>query len=293
MFFLVFALFFQNPTGLPFDIKGKNVAGLFTMTDEAGRLENIQMMEKVFKDGSLGFKSESHHNVTAKYIYERLTVLAKEVGETGTLLFYVNSHGGGSGRRFVMESASGDFRFSKALQSIAKANKVKRLIVLIDTCHAQGGIQEGWNENGDMLINIKTGLYELPEFYRVSEKNELFDSQVRVNYGVDSGAYEECLVLASTSVDTLSTRTIFPTKMKETLDRIKGDKFITVAGFLRKFGDSHRDVAQRPFFKALPNDNLLSEPLFSNLPVRDIPVIDKVGIQKSYKKTYVILPSDL
>ena len=62
---------------------------------------------------------------------------------------------------------------------------------------------------------------------------------------------------------------------------------------MRKFGDSHRDVAQRPFFKALPSDNLLSEPLFSNLPVRDIPVIDRVGIQKSYKKTYVILPSDL
>lgn len=292
MIFLVLSLFFQNPTGLPFDIKGKNIAALFTMTDEDGRLDNIKMMERVFKDGSLGFKSESHHNVTSKYIYERLTVIAKEVGDTGTLLFYVNSHGGGRGNRFVMESAGGDFKFSKALQAIAKSNKVRRLIVFIDTCHAQGGIQEGWHEDGDMILNIKTGLLELPNFYRVSEKNDLFDSQIRVNYGADSGAYDEALVLASTSVDTLSTRTIFPTKMKETLDKIKNDKFITVASFLRKFGEAHRDVAQRPFFKALPNDNILSEPLFSNLPARDIPIIDRQGIQKTYKINYIILPSD-
>ena len=126
--FIVFLSLGQNApetTGLPYDRNAKNIATLFTMTNEDGRLENIQIMESIFKDGSLGFKSESHHNKSSKYIYERLESAAKEVGTYGTLLFYVNSHGGGSWKDFSMTAAGGDFKFSKALQAIAKGNKVK------------------------------------------------------------------------------------------------------------------------------------------------------------------------
>ena len=291
----IFALCFaQTPetTGLPFDRNAKNIAALFTMTDEDGRLENIQIMESIFKDGSLGFKVESHHNKSSKYIYERLTSAAKEVGEYGTLLFYVNSHGGGSWKDFSMTAAGGDFKFSKALQAIAKSNKLKRLIVLIDTCHAEGGIQEGFKEGGNPILNIRTGLQELPSVYRVSDPDKFFDTDIQMNYGQDSGAYSEALILASTNVNTLSTRTIFPTKMKATLQKIKNDKNITVAQFLKKFAEAHSDVYQKPLYKVLPDDKMLSEPLFFNVPAREMKIIDKSGKKEDFPSSYIILPSD-
>lgn len=288
-------LFSQNPdpVGLPFDRNENNLALLFTMTNEDGRLENIQLMESIFKDGSLGFRSQSHHNVSSPFIYNKLTEGAKAVGEAGTLLFYVNSHGGGSWKNFSMEALGGDFKFTKALQAIAKGNKVQRLIIFIDTCHAEGGIQEGFQEGGKPILNLRTGLEELPSVLRVSNPNKFFDEeQIEVNYGQDSGAYKECLILASTNINTLSTRTIFPTKMKSTLQKLKGDKTVTVAQFLKKFAEAHSDVYQKPLYKVLPNENILSEPLFSNIPAREIPIKDRSGSDKKFTSVYIIMPSD-
>ena len=49
--FIVFLSLGQNApetTGLPYDRNAKNIATLFTMTNEDGRLENIQIMESIF-----------------------------------------------------------------------------------------------------------------------------------------------------------------------------------------------------------------------------------------------------
>ena len=292
---LAFLIFAQNPApvGLPFDRNENNLALLFTMTNEEGRLENIQLMESIFKDGSLGFKSQSYHNVSSPLIYSKLTEGAKAVGEAGTLLFYVNSHGGGSWKNFSMEALGGDFKFTKALQAIAKGNKVQRLVIFIDTCHAEGGIQEGFQEGGKPILNIRTGLEELPTAYRVSNPNKFFDDeQIEVNYGQDIGAYKECLILASTNINTLSTRTIFPTKMKSTLQKVKGDKTITVAQFLKKFAESHNDVYQKPLYKVLPNEKMLDEPLFNNIPARAILIKDRTGSDTKISSTYILLPSE-
>jgi len=292
---LAFLIFAQNPApvGLPFDRNENNLALLFTMTNEEGRLENIQLMESIFKDGSLGFKSQSYHNVSSPLIYSKLTEGAKAVGEAGTLLFYVNSHGGGSWKNFSMEALGGDFKFTKALQAIAKGNKVQRLVIFIDTCHAEGGIQEGFQEGGKPILNIRTGLEELPTAYRVSNPNKFFDDeQIEVNYGQDIGAYKECLILASTNINTLSTRTIFPTKMKSTLQKVKGDKTITVAQFLKKFAESHNDVYQKPLYKVLPNEKMLDEPLFNNIPARAIMIKDRTGSDIKISSTYILLPSE-
>jgi len=292
---LAFLIFAQNPApvGLPFDRNENNLALLFTMTNEEGRLENIQLMESIFKDGSLGFKSQSYHNVSSPLIYSKLTEGAKAVGEAGTLLFYVNSHGGGSWKNFSMEALGGDFKFTKALQAIAKGNKVQRLVIFIDTCHAEGGIQEGFQESGKPILNIRTGLEELPTAYRVSNPNKFFDDeQIEVNYGQDIGAYKECLILASTNINTLSTRTIFPTKMKSTLQKVKGDKTITVAQFLKKFAESHNDVYQKPLYKVLPNEKMLDETLFNNIPARAIMIKDRTGSDTKISSTYILLPSE-
>jgi hypothetical protein len=292
---LAFLIFAQNPApvGLPFDRNENNLALLFTMTNEEGRLENIQLMESIFKDGSLGFKSQSYHNVSSPLIYSKLTEGAKAVGEAGTLLFYVNSHGGGSWKNFSMEALGGDFKFTKALQAIAKGNKVQRLVIFIDTCHAEGGIQEGFQESGKPILNIRTGLEELPTAYRVSNPNKFFDDeQIEVNYGQDIGAYKECLILASTNINTLSTRTIFPTKMKSTLQKVKGDKTITVAQFLKKFAESHNNVYQKPLYKVLPNEKMLDEPLFNNIPARAILIKDRTGSDTKISSTYILLPSE-
>lgn len=288
-------------TGLPFDIKDKNIAALFTMTNESGRIENLKMMESIFEDKSLGFEYETHHNKNSKYIYEQLTKLAKEVGESGTLLIYLNSHGGGSGSNFGMQASDEYFKFSKALDSIAKENKVKRLIVLIDTCHASGGIQEGFQGNEKPVIDIKTGLIEMPDFYveiinSVRSKKFFgfvpFETKVKIDYGLSSGAYEEALIIASSSASDLSTRGAFASRLKDAFKQIK-DKDLTVGEFLKKFAELHKNTTQKPYYKALPSASILDEPLFYNPPIREIIIFDQQNKNKNnrYKKDYVPLPT--
>lgn len=286
--------------GLPFDKEANNVAALFTMTDEGGRLENLRMMESVFSDGSLGFKSQTHHNKPSKFIYEKMTDLAKDVGKDGTLLIYLNSHGGGSGSRFGMTSSDGSFKFSKALNAIAEGNKVKRLIVLIDTCHASGGIQEGFEGKEKAVPNMKTGLPELPDSYQEDvEKvanSSLFGFRkiktgIQVDYGADSGAYKEALIVASSSAEDLSIRGAFASRLKKAFEQAKETKDVSVKEFLREFAKLHSNTTQKPHYKVLPNENILEEPLFYNLPIRDIPIIDNQDPNKKFEKDYIPTPT--
>jgi len=289
-------------TGLPFDKKTKNIAALFTMTDEGGRIENLNLMESIFNDGSLGFICERHHNKPSNYIYNRVTELTNEIGPEGTLLLYLNSHGGGSGSRFGMTSSDGSFKFSKTLNAITKGKKVKRLIVLIDTCHASGGIQEAFDGKEKLIPNSKTGLIELPdqpnEFFNKNNNNnneELFDVvKTKFYYGENSGAYDEALIIASSSAADLSMRGAFASRLKKAFDEVKDKKEITVGSFLTKFSSLHHNTGQKPHYKILPNENLLNEPLFYNLPLRDIPIVDHQKENKGnvYPKDYIPLPQN-
>lgn len=289
--------------GLPFDMEENNIAALFTMTNESGRIENLQMMEGIFKDGSLGFKCESHHNKTSQYIYDKLNELAQSVGEHGTLLIYLNSHGGGNGSRFGMTSSDGFFKFSKALEAIAEGNKVKRLIVLIDTCHASGGIQEGFEGKEKQIENLRTQLPELPAYFEEKENRiksstggffrllRINQDIVKVDYGLSSGAYEEALIIASSSAEDLSTRGAFASRLKQTFEQVKNNKETTITQFLKKFASLHSNTTQKPHYKILPTEFMLNEPLFYNLPVRDIPIIDKQNPNLKFEKDYIPLPN--
>jgi len=286
--------------GLPFDKEANNVAALFTMTDENGRLENLKMMESVFHDGSLGFKYQSYHNKSSKFIYETVETLSKSIGKDGTLLIYLNSHGGGSGSRFAMTSIDGSFKFSKVLNAIADGNKVKRLIVLIDTCHASGGIQEGFEGKEKIVPSIQTGLPELPDYYKEDvEKVSSFilfgfkksKIGIEVDYGTNSGAYKEALIIASSSAEDLSVRGAFASRLKKAFEQSKENKYISVKEFLIKFSNLHSKTTQKPHYKVLPNEKILEEPLFYNLPIRDIPIIDKQNINKKFEKDYIPVPT--
>ena len=266
--------YYPVQTGLPYHKTSKNIAALFTMTNESGRKENIQMMTDVFQDGELGFEVQSHHNKPSQYIYDKLTELAKEVGEYGTLLIYLNSHGGGSGDRFGMTSSDGKFQFSKALKAIAEGNRVKRLIVLIDTCHASGGIREGFQERESPIPSPRTGLPELPGIYSLE---------------FDDRAYEEVLVIASSSVEDLSTRGAFAARLKKAYQAAKGED-LSVAEFMRRFAALHSNTNQKPHYKALPDESFLDEPLFRNALIRDIPIIDRNRPPREYPPDYIPLP---
>lgn len=287
-------------TGLPFDKKTKNIAALFTMTNESGRIENLNLMQSIFSDGILGFICERHHDKPSNYIYNRITELTNEIGPEGTLLLYLNSHGGGSGSRFGMTSSDGSFKFSKALDAIIKGRKVKRLIVLIDTCHASGGIQEAFEGKEKLIPNSKTGLIELPdqanEFFNKNNNEEgMFDIvKTKFYYGENSGAYDEALIIASSSAADLSMRGAFASRLKKAFDESKDKKDITVGDFLIKFSSLHKNTNQKPHYKILPNENLLNEPLFYNLPLRDIPIIDRQKENKGnvYPKDYIPLPQN-
>jgi hypothetical protein len=284
-------------TGFTWDKDSKNIAAIFTMTDENGRLRNIELMESVFQDKSLGFESRSFHNKSSKFIYSKITELAKEVGENGTLLLYLNSHGGGSGSKFGMTSSDGWFKFSKALDAIAEGRKVKRLIVLVDTCHASGAIEEAFGDK-EIKINPRVGLAEFPEIEDLPKKassffsaggRTVFSNQV-IDLGTGKNAYHEALIIASSSVEDLSVRGAFAIRLSKAFKKASENDEITVLEFMQYFASLHGNTRQKPYYKILPNDNMLNEPLFFNALIRRIPIIDRDDPSNSYEKNYVPTP---
>lgn len=302
-FLLVFLVtenvFSQENTGFAVDPTENNIAGLFTMTDEAGRTRNLDLMDSVFKDGTLGFKPEKHHNVSSSFIYNSLTDMASRISDNGTLLLYFNSHGGGSGSRFIMVASGGNFKFSKALQAISKSKMVKRIIFLVDTCHAAGSIQESLKEEGELLRNIQIAtptkfLEELPEKYapRFRPFLGIFDyHDGKIDFGQDSGAYEEILIICSSSVEDLTTRGVFAYRMFNTFNAAKNNSEITVGEFLKNFADSHGKSGQQPYYKVLPNKDMFNELLFGPFGAQKIPIKNhaKDGL-KDFNQKYIILP---
>jgi hypothetical protein len=284
----------EASSGLPFDIseKDNNVALLFTMTDEGGRLRNIELMRSVFNDGTLGFSCEYYHNKKLPEIYGKIKETASRINEYGTLLLYLNSHGGGSGANFGMTASGGWFKFSKVLENISSVKKLKRLIVLVDTCHAEGAINEGFQGGGTLIKNIKTSMIELPNYYggrkRPSFMSFFENSPNNFYYGENSGAYEEALIITSSSSADLSMRGTFALNFKKAFEKTKSYEDPKVSDFLKIFAEAHSTSGQQPYFKSIP-DSILSEPLFKTFAARSLPILDKSG--KSFKKDYILIPN--
>lgn len=278
---LCFGAHAQEKTGIAIDPSANNLAGLFTMTDEGGRTRNLELMESVFADKSLGFSSERHHNVSAPFIYQKLTDMASRLDEGATLLLYFNSHGGGSGDRFMMTAQGGSFRFSKALEALGKPNKViKRLVFLVDTCHAEGSIQDSLKQDGELLRNIQTAtptafLPEIADVYTARERpfNSIFSRKGdEIDFGEDSGVYEEILIISSSSVEDVSMRGTFAYRLATTFKSAGENRSITVGQFLKKFAESHGKSGQQPHYKILPDKSMFNELLFGPWPAQTIPI---------------------
>jgi hypothetical protein len=265
-------------TAFPFDIENNNPALLFTLTNEGGRIENLNYMKSIFEDKSLGFICESFHNKPAKFIYEKISEITSNLDEDASLLLYLNGHGGGSNRNFAMEANDQRLKFSKILQSIKKP--VKRLIVFVDTCHAEGAINEGFQGGGRILkpklVELKNDI-NLPPMFREYDK---------LYFGEESRMYEELLILTSSSAEKLTTRGVFAKSMKVTFDQSKNKK-ISVYDFLNLFAQNAAKLGQQPYYKAIP-ERILGEPLFNNVLARQIPIKDKEN--KRFNKSYILLP---
>lgn len=318
MFFLIVffncsLLFAQEKTGIAIDPNANNIAALFTMTDEGGRIKNLELMESIFQDKSLGFTSERHHNVSSPYIYNKMTELATKLDSNATLLLYFNSHGGGSGNKFMMTAQGGSFKFSKALEALKKAEKkIKRLIFLVDTCHAEGSIQDALKQNGELLKNLKNAtptkfLPELPDkfdyksapftflFLDFSEVlydgKKTYEIKSNIDYGQDSGVYDQILIISSSSVEDLSMRGTFASRLASTFKSVSGNKSVTVGEFLKKFADSHSQSGQQPHYKILPDNSMFSELLFGPSFAQTIPIKDHAGNRNKFDINFIPMPS--
>lgn len=297
----------QEKTGIAIDPSADNVAALFTMTNEEGRIRNLDLMESIFKDGSLGFSVKRHHNVSSAYIYSKMNELASSLDENATLLLYFNSHGGGSGDRFGMTAQGGSFKFSKGLDALKKSGKtIRRLIFLVDTCHAEGSIQDSLKQDGDLLKSIQTArptsfLPELPSVYSRKElpfisiflngipgTMQSFDAAI--DYGEDSGVYEQILIISSSSVEDLSVRGAFAVRLASTFRSVRGDKEITVGEFLKRFAESHGKTGQQPHYKILPDNSMFSEKLFGPAFPQTIPIKDWSATGEKFGVNYIPLP---
>lgn len=287
--------------GLPFDVEDKenNYALIFTMTDESGRMRNIELMRSVFEDGKLGFKCEYYHNKSSSYIYEKVKGTVSQMDQQGTLLLYLNSHGGGSGKNFGMSASGGRFKFSEVLKAISSVKKIKRLIVLVDTCHAEGAIDEGFQGGGKLIKNLNTMMTELPDSYygksrtlKVPQFMSFFQKDNTINafyYGENSGAYEEALIITSSSSEDLSMRGTFASNFKKAFERAKEKKDVKVSDLLKTFALLHSSGGQQPYYKSIPG-SILNEPLFTGFPARRLPIVDKSEDKSSFKKDYVLVP---
>jgi len=282
-------------SGLPFNIDDKenNRALLFTMTDEQGRTRNIELMKSVFEDGKLGFICESYHNKPSKEIYSKIKEVVEKIDSNGTLLLYLNSHGGGSGSNFGMSASGGSLKFSKVIGAIASVKKLKRIIVLVDTCHAEGAINEGFQGGGKLIKNINTTMMELPEYYG-STKIPFFmkffeDGENKFYYGKDSGAYEEMMIITSSSAADLSMRGTFALNFKKAFEKVKPQENAKVLDFLKAFASFHSRGGQQPYYKCVP-DTILNELLFKDLLARNIPIVNKSEPNISIKKDYILVP---
>lgn len=304
----------QDKTGMAIDPSAGNVAALFTMTDEGGRIRNLELMESAFKDGSLGFSCERHHNVSSSFIYKKLENLAAGLDDDATLILYFNSHGGGSGDRFAMTASGGSFKFKKALEALGRPGKViKRLIFLVDTCHAEGSIQDSVGQDGELLKRIKTAkptdfLPPLPDKYDYSSRPftsvfldvaetdgprgvKVLKIVPDIDYGQDSGVYEQILIISSSSVEDLSVRGVFASRFASAFQAVKGNRSATVVQFLKKFADSHGTSGQQPHYKLLPDETMLSELLFGPWPAQTIPVLDVRTGTKERDVSLIPIPS--
>ena len=301
----------QEKTGFAIDPSANNIAVLFTMTDESGRTRNLDLIESVFEDGALGFKSQRYHNVSSPFIYNKLTEIAKNLDDNATLLCYFNSHGGGSGSRFIMSAKGGNFKFSKALDAIKKGKKVKRLIFLVDTCHAEGSIQDATGQDGELLKNLRDAtptdfLPELPDTYDSKDlpfTASFIESRLEkrgyktyrvtnrvIDYGQESGAYDEILIISSSSVEKVSYRGVFASRLNSTFQKVKEDNEVTVKQFLKKFADSHSKSGQQPHYKLLPSKTMLEEPLFGPWLAQVLPIIEN-GERKELGYNFIPMPS--
>jgi hypothetical protein len=297
----------QEKTGIAIDPSANNIAALFTMTNEDGRVRNLDLMESIFRDGSLGFTVERHHNVSSPFIYSKMTELASALDEDATLLLYFNSHGGGSGDRFGMTAQGGSFKFGKGLDALNKSKKtVRRLIFLVDTCHAEGSIQDSLKQDGELLKGIKAAkptsfLPELPSSYSRRElpfisvfmnvnpgSGQSFDAAI--DYGEDSGVYEQILIISSSSVEDLSVRGAFAVRLASTFKAVRDDKEITVGEFLKRFAESHGKSGQQPHYKILPDKSMFDELLFGPSFAQTIPIKDWTGTGGKFGVNYIPMP---
>lgn len=306
-------LFAQEKTGIAIDASRNNVVALFTMTNENGRIKNLELMESVFKDQTLGFSCERHHNVSSPYIYSHLTKLSETLQPGATLVLYFNSHGGGSGSGFGMTAQGGSLKFSKVLEALGKSGRpIRRLVILVDTCHAEGSIQDSLSQNGDLLREIKLAkptnyLPELPSVYDSKKApflsiftNQIETDQVfrgkkvvkfEVDYGEDSGVYDELLIISSSSVEDLSVRGLFASRWASTFKSVQGNKEITVGEFLKKFAESHGSSGQQPHYKIIPGNSMFGELLFGPLFVQTIPIKDHTDSVKEFPIDFIPVPS--
>ncbi len=102
--------------------------------------------------------------------------------------------------------------------------------------------------------------------------------------------YDQILIISSSSVEDLSVRGVFASRLASTFKSVKENDSITVAQFLKKFADSHGSNGQQPHYKLLPDKSMLSELLFGPWPAQTIPVFDVIKGIKNKDISFIPIP---
>ena len=66
---------------------------------------------------------------------------------------------------------------------------------------------------------------------------------------------------------------------------------MTILEFMKYFASLHSNTKQKPYYKALPNESMLVEPLFQNALIRRIIIVDNNSTNSNYPIDYIPIPS--
>ena len=122
----------------------RNIALIMTGTDEEIRQENLETMTRVFGSSKFGFEVMSGHDQTAEEIRAKTAEAARSVGEDGTLVWYLNTHGNRQGTISTSGRGNGgrfghmNIRDVVAAARGARTTPIRRAFFIIDTCESGG-----------------------------------------------------------------------------------------------------------------------------------------------------------
>lgn len=240
----------------------------------SGVATDVREMANVLSDESNGYnwQVQSNGNATKAEILQKLQTYSAQVGENGSLGFYVSGHGDSSGR-FMTANGMLSYREVAAAIASGRATPLKRLLTFNDSCFSGHWVDGNGQLPEDKLLMAEEFADLSPE--EAQENAEMAAQQMADGFMTQTGtgradSIEQFLTFAAskktqTSLDYGRTRGgAFTWTLRQTFANLKkSNNEATVGQFAEKTAKDTYSMTRHhlPVYRAYPA-SLLEEKLF-------------------------------